>query len=93
MIDFETPPAIGSVLKLDSQDYELVDVRPYVRADGARSCVLIWQTLCPSCGDGIEVTTGLRAQGVVRRCSRCRKIGRPVKGKRGRKVMVKVIEA
>lgn len=92
MIDFRASPAIGTILRLDDQEYELAVTRPHVRKDGTPTKVLIWETSCPVCGAAFEVGTGLKSNSVTRRCEPCRKTGKPVKGKRGRKVRVEVIE-
>lgn len=93
MIDFAAAPKVGAVLILDDQVYELREVRPHVRNDGQPTTLLAWETSCPKCGTGFEVVTGLTSTGVTRRCASCRKTGKPVKGKRGRKVKVGVIAA
>lgn len=91
MIDFAAPPPVGTVLKLGDQVYELRDCKPYVRLDGERTTLLVWESCCPTCGDGFEAVTGLKARSVNRRCAGCHKAGKPVKGKRGRKVRVEVL--
>lgn len=92
MINFLTTPRIGTVLHLDGQAYELREVRPHVRRDGAPSKVLVWESLCPSCGAAFQVTSGLRSKALNRRCSGCAKVGRPVSRKRGRPVAVRVVK-
>jgi len=91
MIEFSTAPEVGSLLLIDSQEYELREVLDHVRKDGSGSSILVWESSCPACGSGFEVTTGLVAKGVNRRCGGCAKAGKPVKGKRGRKLKVEVI--
>ena len=92
MIDFASPPLLGTVLKLDDQAYELRALRPHQRLDGTSTQLLVWETNCPSCGAGFEQATGLKASGINRRCPECRKAGKPVKGRRGRKVKLEVLQ-
>ena len=88
MIEFIAPPALGSVVLLDDQEYELIEVQPYGRIDGTASNLLVWSATCPTCKSAFEAKTGLRAKAFNRRCSKCAKTGKPVKGRRGRKVKV-----
>jgi hypothetical protein len=90
-VDFVSAPSIGFGLLLDDQRYELVQVEPYIRRDGARSAILTWQSECPRCGNQFTVTSGLVAKALNRRCVHCRKIAyRPVSGKkRSEKVRVR----
>jgi hypothetical protein len=88
MVEFAEPPEMGTVLSLDEQDYELVGITPHERADGAKTTLLVWDTTCPTCGDGFEVMSGLSTKGINRRCAGCRVAGKPVKGRRSRKVKV-----
>lgn len=87
-ISFNESPAIGAVVYLDDQVYELRGSEPYTRKDGAVSALLTWETACPSCGETFRVKTGLSAGAINRRCANCAKPFKPVKGKRSRKVRV-----
>ena len=80
-------------MMLDDQRYELREIRPYVREDGGSTRLLVWETVCPKCGDPLDVITGLTGNQINRRCSDCKRPGKPVTGKRGRKVNVTIIEA
>lgn len=90
----ELPPDLcaGTVLRLDEQVYELRGAVPHLRKDGAPTELLVWETKCPACGAAFEVRTSRCRTGLPnRRCERCRKVGKPVKGKRGRRVKVEVL--
>lgn len=93
MLRFDHPPSIGTVILLDEQPFELSRTQPHIRLDGQRTTLLVWQTECAGCGDTIEVASPMKTNGLSRRCPSCRKPGKPVKGKRGRKVQIKVIPA
>lgn len=93
LIAFEKTPEIGTVMTLDDQSYEFVGVEPYRRDDGLATDLLVWETCCPTCGAGFTAKTPLVTNTVVRRCADHRKAGKPVKGKRGRKVRVAIVEA
>ncbi len=92
-VDFETAPAVGTMLQVDDQTYELAEIRDYRRGDGILSKLLVWHTRCPTCGAAFEATTGLRTESLPRRCIDHRKGARPVNGRRGGKVTVGVIHA
>lgn len=92
MIDFPTAPQIGTLLMLDNQAYELREARPASRNDGSPTMLLDWETQCPACGGPFTVTTGLKTKAINRRCRGCLKPHKPVTGKRGRKVQVRIIE-
>lgn len=92
MIDFSSPPRPGTILQIDDQAYELREARPASRNDGSPTTLLDWETLCPACGDSFTVTTGLKAKGVNRRCPDCKRPAKPVKGKRSRKLSVRIVE-
>ena len=80
---------IGDAVFLDEQEYRLVREEAYRRQDGQESTVLVWTTDCPGCGAAFEVKTARSfSTSPVRRCANCRKPGKPVKGKRGRRVVV-----
>lgn len=92
MIAFAGPPLIGTVLMLDSQAYELSDVVPHTRQDGTATSLLAWETSCAACGSSFRaLTPAASISGLSRRCQSCKKPGKPVKGRRGRKLRVEVI--
>lgn len=92
MIDLPSPPEPGLVLMLDDQAYELREFRPHRKADGTMTELMVWETACASCGESFETLTPVKLSNTLtRRCSGCRKPGKPVKGKRGRKLSVQVI--
>ena len=93
MIEFICPPSIGMVISLDDQDYELVEVQPYDRIDGTATNLLVWSAACADCESEFTVKSGLTFKAPNRRCEKCKKAGRPVKGRRGRKVKVEVTAA
>lgn len=93
MFSFDAEPAIGTVLHLDDQAYEMIGTKPHERQDGTSTELLIWQTECATCGSNFEVMSGLRSSGLSRRCAEHRRAGKPVKGKRGRKVVVEIDHA
>src|SRR3546814_394294 len=84
-------PAKGTKLILDGQVYDLVSASPHVRRDGSVGRILTWHSACARCGDDFIVTTGLRGHSINRRCQSCKRVGSPVKGKRGVPVSVAVI--
>jgi hypothetical protein len=89
--EFQAEPTLGTLLRLDDQAYELRDVKPHIRKDGKPTRLLVWESECPSCGTGFEVVAGLKTKSLNRRCAECRRTGKPVKGKRGRRVKVEVV--
>lgn len=93
MIKLAVPTEIGTVLKLDDQEYELSRFEPYTRDDGRQSTLLVWETTCPSCAEAFLVKSTLTVRWLVRRCVDCAKPGKPVQGKRGRNVKVVVFYA
>ena len=84
-------PEIGVVVSLDDQVYELVGSRGHTRVDGSATTILEWSTNCAACGTTFIATSGIKPNALNRRCTNCRRQGKPVKGKRGRKVSVTVI--
>lgn len=91
-IDFASKPPIGTVIMLDDQGYELIEAEPYRRLDGAPSWLLRWSTSCPDCGTEFQQSSGLVSHAFNRRCTDCRKLKRrPVKGRRGRRLKIRVI--
>lgn len=84
---------IGTVLKLDEQEYELTGFQDFIRGDGSTGKLIVWSTACPVCGCAFIATGTWRSTHLNRRCASCAKKGKPVKGKRGRKVRVTVIPA
>lgn len=61
LVEFETPPPIGQVIRARLRHRvrwcKLVDVKPYVRQDGASSFILTWQD-----DVGVHYTSGLRSK-------------------------------
>lgn len=92
LFEFRRSPLVATILKLDDQAYELRGSMPHTRKDGRVTQLLVWETSCPSCGAGFEAMTGLTAKDIVRRCSACRDSRKLVKGRRGRKLKVQIIE-
>jgi len=93
MAVFAAEPPLGTRILLDEQVYELVAVEPYTRkSDGKPSRLLVWETSCPAagCGETFRPKSGLTVTSLARRCDAHREVSRPVKGKRGRKVRVRV---
>lgn len=88
---FVEPPPFGTLVMLDEQTYELADMEPYTRTNGTQSAILRWETACPACGASFNVKTGLSARELTRRCEDHRRMAKPVKGKRGRKLKVQII--
>lgn len=84
-IDFASAPEIGAVLIWKGQRYELIEVRPHVRKDGAATSILTWLSTCPDCVEPFTHTSGLRSAGPNRRCAGCAKPLRPVGGRRRRR--------
>lgn len=84
---------IGTVVLLDEQAYELVGTEPHTRLDGGQTELLVWNSTCASCGDPLVCRTPGMTTWFSRRCSDCKRPGKPVTGRRGRKVNVTIIEA
>ncbi len=91
MIEFTRLPDIGTVVILDDQEFELQRIVPPQKADGSMTELLLWESLCATCGQPYETKTTVRTSGISRRCALHSKPGKPVKGKRGRKVKIQVI--
>jgi hypothetical protein len=89
---FDALPAIGTVLMLDKQAYELTDTRPYQRADGNMTTLLVWRSICPKCGDEFEATSTMRGSPPRRRCH-AHSGHSPISRRRKGGVRVQVIEA
>ena len=92
LIDLSSGHLIGTVVRLDDQEFELVGETAHTRLDGSKTTLLIWRAECPSCGDPFELTSPVKTSGLSRRCAKCAKPGKPVKGKRGRRVAIEVVE-
>lgn len=91
-VDFRSVPDLGTIIRLDEQEYELREAEPTRRQDGSPTTLLHWSTVCPDCRAEFEVITGLVSSALPRRCRICRvKRTRPIKGRRGRKVKVVVV--
>ena len=93
MIEFATPPKIGTLLKLDDQVYRLTEIEPHTRLDGTPTVLLVWCSTCPACNAGFVVKSGLKTKAINRRCGSCHNTGKPVLGRRNRKVKVQVTHA
>lgn len=93
MIYFDATPNLGTMLVIDGQEYELREVRPHTRQDGGETQLLVWEAHCAACGAEFETTTAIKSKSINRRCSGCAQAGKPVKGRRGRKVVVAVNHA
>jgi hypothetical protein len=90
---FDAEPALGTTIALDDQCYELVDAEPYVRkSDGVRTRLLVWETACPvpGCSASFRVRSGLHITSLRRRCDDHALATKLVKGRRGRRIKVKV---
>ena len=74
------PLPIGTRLSLDDQGYELVELRPMRRADGAMTNLFVWRTDCPECCGSFECVTAGVSKAPSRRCGECRQPqgGRPI---------------
>ena len=70
IICFEKVPEIGTIISSDSglQQYTLIMVESYVRKDKLKSAVLTWQAKCTTCDVLFNITTGLKAHNINRRC-------------------------
>lgn len=91
-IHFDREPDLGTIVMLDDQAYELVAAEDHRRKDGSPTTLLRWSTHCPVCGDHFEVMSGLSCKTFNRRCEAHRTAGKPIRGKRSRKIKVEVIE-
>jgi hypothetical protein len=77
-IRFMSAPAIGTVLLVEGQRYEVCAVRPHCRQDGTETLLIVWRGHCAECGRSFEQTTTLKSKAPNRRCPEHRKPGRPV---------------
>lgn len=91
MLNFEKEPAVGTVVWLDEQAFELAGTQDHIRKDGTATTLLVWQSECADCGAAIKFMSPRKISGLKRRCADCAKPGRPVRGKRGRKIDVRVV--
>ena len=90
---FVTEPPLGTRILLDDQSYDLVAAEPYTRkTDGKPSSLLTWESCCPQpgCGEPFREKSGLAVSSLRRRCEAHRAGMKPVKGRRGRKIKVRV---
>lgn len=90
---FAAEPAVGTTILLDEQAYELIAAEPYTRkTDGKVSRLLTWQTVCPvdGCDAAFQVQSGLSITSLRRRCEQHAEARTLVKGRRGRRVQVRV---
>ena len=96
MAVFAVEPPLGTRILLDDQAYELVEAEPYTRkTDGRPSRLLVWETSCAAdgCGASFRTKTGMTVTSLNRRCEGHRFTAlrsKPVNGRRGRKVRVRV---
>lgn len=77
-VDFRKAPTLGTVLMVEGQRYELVEIEPYRRQDGQPTLLLHWRTHCPDCAMAFIVKTGLRQKAINRRCPKHHKPRVPV---------------
>lgn len=90
---FSVSPALGTRIFLDDQVYCLVAAEPYTRTtDGRLTSLLTWETVCPTagCGSRFQAMSGLTITSLIRRCGSHRSLTKPVRGRRNRKVRVRV---
>jgi len=73
MKGYEAKP--GKIRDHKGQRYVCVAIEPYVRRDGALSCVAVWHSHCADCGDAFEFRSTKRFVKFQpnRRCSAHRK--------------------
>lgn len=90
IFSFDEEPPISTIVWLDDQPFELGEVVDYTRADGSQSRLLRWNAACAQCGDHFEQFSPMISTGLSRRCVQHRKPGKPVKGKRGRRLKVRI---
>ncbi len=81
-IDFVGPPSRGALYIRDGQYYEVLGVDPYWNKRGQSTYIITWKSHCADCGKPFEVTTGLRAKWINRRCGKHKARGKPVSGAR-----------
>jgi len=62
LVDFRTPPALGTRITTKAREYRLERVQSHVRkSDGVASFVLHWRDQ-----DGRHFTSGMRSKGMTR---------------------------
>lgn len=67
-INFAGPPAVGTVLLVDCQSFEVVGIKPHRRRDDTPTVLITWAGHCAACGRTFTQTTGLVAKTPNRRC-------------------------
>lgn len=82
IFEVEAEIRIGACVSFRGQRYELVDVAPYTRKDGAPSSLLTWHSHCAICDEPFATKSGMQTSGLQRCCSACGKPGQSVARRR-----------
>jgi hypothetical protein len=67
-IQFDAPPAIGTVLTQAGRPFVVAKVEPATRKDGSPTWLITWVSPCCICGEPFETKSGLRTKGVPASC-------------------------
>lgn len=77
--------AVGYEILFDKQIYRIIEVRPYVNRWGYTTCITVWETKCPDCGESFRLSSGSRRHFSKRRhppprrrCDVCKHPGKRV---------------
>ena len=85
-IAFIAPPVLGTLLMIDGQRFEVVELIPHRRRDGQQTVLISWASHCARCGQPFRQTTGMTAKSPNRHCPAHHAPGVPVtSGARQRK--------
>jgi hypothetical protein len=83
--EFEEVPAIGEMVFVKTQEYELIGVEPYVTRGGRETAVLTWRSHCAECGEPFVFKTGMRTESCSRRCKTHKAPLKPVEPRKPKK--------
>ena len=77
-IAFTTPPVLGTLLMIDGQRFEVVELIPHRRRDGQQTVLINWASHCARCGQPFRQSTSMTAKFPNRRCQEHHAPGLPV---------------
>jgi hypothetical protein len=61
-LDFDQPPAPGSILAAKDHAFAFREVVPYTRVSGADSYALLWETSCKDCNAPVAFKTPMKGR-------------------------------
>jgi hypothetical protein len=77
-LKFRVTPKVGKTINYRGQRYVMLEAWLHRNSKGELSVVLKWRSECPECGRPFTITSGLTTKNLTRRCSKHRKLGKPV---------------